>query len=135
MPASAWIALGSNLGDRQTTLAQALDALGAAGFGVERVSTLRETDPVGGPAGQGRYLNGVVQIATEVSAHEILECLHAIEATLGRVRSVKDGPRTIDLDIVTWNNKIIDPDVYERDFLKLAVLKLLPSLDLKRKSA
>jgi 3-oxoacyl-[acyl-carrier protein] reductase len=104
VPTTAWIALGSNLGDRGRNI----DAAVAALAGVERVSRLRETDPVGGPAGQGRYLNGVAQIATEFSAREVLQRLHAIEADLGRVRNVKDGPRTIDLDLLAFGNQVVD---------------------------
>src|SRR6266404_1091976 len=108
MPTSASIALGSNLGDRQQRIEQAVNALRAAGFAVERVSTLRETDPVGGPAGQGQYLNSVAQVTTELSARETLERLQAIEADLGRVRRVKDGPRTIDLDLLAFGDAVVD---------------------------
>ncbi len=104
MPTTAWIALGSNLGNRRERIEQALGAMSPAGLSVERVSMLRDTDPVGGPAGQGRYLNGVVQVATTLSAAEVLERLLGIEADLGRVRTEKDGPRTIDLDLLAFGD-------------------------------
>lgn len=100
---TAYVALGSNLGDRRRTIDDAARALGAV-----RVSTLRETEPVGGPAGQGKYLNGVAEVSTNLSAKELFHQLAAIEQKLGRVRDVKDGPRTIDLDLLAYGDSIVD---------------------------
>jgi 3-oxoacyl-[acyl-carrier protein] reductase len=134
MSSTAWIALGSNLGDRARTITQAVDALRAAAVGVHGVSTLRETDPVGGPAGQGRYLNGAVQIATDLSPLDLLEHLHAIEASLGRVRTVKDGPRTIDLDLLAYDDAVIEnerllvphPRIQDRLFVLEPLAEMAP---------
>lgn len=95
-----FLALGSNLGDRKTSLDRALDEIRDLGLTVHQVSAYCETEPVGGPAGQGRYLNAVARVECAFSALDLLSKLQAIEAKLGRVRTEKDGPRTIDLDIL-----------------------------------
>src|SRR5215831_1376455 len=79
----AFLALGSNLGDRREHIARALDALRAApGVVVERVSSLYETAPVGGPPGQGDYLNAAAALRTERTPDELLQLLLQIEASL-----------------------------------------------------
>lgn len=108
MPTTAIIALGSNLGDRRRHIEQSLEALKAAGLAVGRVSMLRETDPVGGPEAQRRYLNGVALLETDLSPQELLKKLLAIEADLGRVRTETNGPRTIDLDLIGYGEATID---------------------------
>lgn len=111
MSAVAWIALGSNLGDRRRHIEQAIEALRSSGAIVDRVSTLIETKPVGGPVEQRRYLNGVAQIRTFLPPSDLLARLLRIEADLGRVRAEANGPRTIDLDVLAYDDRIID----ERD--------------------
>lgn len=91
----AFVALGSNLGDRRAHLRQAVDTLP----GVVAVSSLYETDPVGGPD-QGPYLNAVVELRTDLSADDLLRLCHRIEANAERVREERWGPRTLDLDII-----------------------------------
>ncbi len=109
MPVTAYIALGSNMGDRAANLQQALTLLGErAGIQVKRVSSLHETAPVGGPPGQGRYLNAAAELTTTLSAPELLQALHGIEQKLGRVRGEKDGPRTLDLDLLFYGQEIIE---------------------------
>ena len=97
---TAYVALGSNLGDRRDLIDRAVRALSdVAGVRLLTRSSLYETAPVGGPAGQGAYLNAVVAVDTSLSPGELLARCLEIEAGLGRVREMKDGPRTIDLEI------------------------------------
>jgi 2-amino-4-hydroxy-6-hydroxymethyldihydropteridine diphosphokinase len=105
----AFIGLGANLGDRETTIRAALEALAAEdGIGVVAVSTLRETDPVGvGP--QPVFLNGAAELETTLSARELLGRLLAIEQRFGRVRVADEhGPRTLDLDLLLYGDEQID---------------------------
>lgn len=107
MATTAYLALGSNLGDRRAHLDQALRLLRDAGGTVDKVSAYHETDPVGGPAGQGKYLNAAAAISTTLEPATLLALLHDIENRLGRVRDIKDGPRTIDLDILLVGDRVI----------------------------
>ena len=98
-----WIALGSNLGDRRRTLEAAVRALAAEeDVEVLRVSPWIETEAVGGPPGQHPYLNGVLEARTTRSPRELMDLLLAIEARHGRAREreVRNGPRTLDLDLL-----------------------------------
>jgi 2-amino-4-hydroxy-6-hydroxymethyldihydropteridine diphosphokinase len=108
----AYIALGSNLGDRHQLLARAREALAAlSGSRVVAESSVEETAPVS-DVPQGAYLNQMVALETELSPHELLAALHGIENGAGRVRSVHWGPRTLDLDIVRYDDVHIDePDL------------------------
>jgi len=110
-PERAVIALGSNLGDREKQLEQALVALDAlAGVHVVARSTLHETDPVGGPSGQPRFLNAVAIVATELGPRGLMRALLRLEADLGRVRTagLRDGPRTLDLDLLFHGTQRVD---------------------------
>jgi len=122
---TCYIAFGSNLGDRKKTIDAALEKLrNCAGIEVSRVSSIIETDPVGGPP-QGKFLNGVAEVHTDLAPRELLECLQKIESELGRVRSEKNAPRTIDLDILLYGDEKIDepglkvphPRMHEREFV------------------
>ena len=104
----AVIALGSNLGDRESYIQSALKEL-ATFLTIERVSTLIETEPVGGPS-QGDYLNAVVLGECELEAEELLKKLMEIEKNLGRVREEINGPRTIDLDIISMGDLVIQSE-------------------------
>ena len=108
---SAHIGLGSNLGDRLATLRRALERLGRApGVRVVAVSSFVETQPLGGPAGQGSYLNAAAEIETALSPVGLLAELHRIESALGRDRrrEVRWGPRTCDLDILLMGDMILN---------------------------
>ncbi len=99
----AFIGLGSNLGDRWAHLRRAVDQLRAGNrTPVTAVSHVYETDPLGGPVGQGPYLNAVVELAvpTGTDPYRLLEECRRLEAAAGRVRSSKWGPRTLDADVV-----------------------------------
>lgn len=103
MSTTAYIGLGSNLGDRRQTLDLAVTQLRAhSRIVVSKVSNYEETEPIGGPAGQGLYLNGAVELETDLGPHELLSQLLEIEKRLGRVRDERNGPRTIDLDLLLY---------------------------------
>jgi 2-amino-4-hydroxy-6-hydroxymethyldihydropteridine diphosphokinase len=104
------LALGSNLGDRQDILQGAVDAIvGLPGVRVTAVSPVYETVPVGGPE-QPDYLNAVVLGQTTRTARELLDQLHEIEAAFDRVRVVRWGPRTLDIDIIVFDDeRSVDP--------------------------
>jgi 2-amino-4-hydroxy-6-hydroxymethyldihydropteridine diphosphokinase len=105
-----YIGIGSNLGDRREYIDRAIRELeGSDGIRVKRVSSIYETDPVG-MADQGKFLNGVIEINTDLKAPELLKKLRGIESMLGRVRGIKNGPRTIDLDILYFGDENIVSD-------------------------
>jgi 2-amino-4-hydroxy-6-hydroxymethyldihydropteridine diphosphokinase len=123
----AFVGLGSNLGDREATILRALGRLQEEpGLVVVRVSSLRETDPVG-YADQPRFLNGVVELETDLPARDLLSRLLAIERELGRTRGEGPplGPRTIDLDLLLYGDEVIaqaglqipHPRMHERRFV------------------
>ncbi|MBS1837691.1 MAG: 2-amino-4-hydroxy-6-hydroxymethyldihydropteridine diphosphokinase [Actinobacteria bacterium] len=128
----AFLSLGSNLGDRRSHLAQAVDSLPD----VVAVSPLYETDPVGGPGGQGPYLNLVVELHTAIAPRALLAICHRIEASAGRVRAERWGPRTLDVDIVWMDGIDIDEDTLtvphprwkERRFVLAPLRDLAPEL-------
>ena len=133
----AYVGLGANLGDRERTLRDAVDALGAEdGIGVVAVSTLRETDPVG-VGDQPRFVNGVVALDTTLAARELLDRLLAIEQRFGRVRVLGEhGPRTLDLDLLLYGDEELDepgltvphPRLHERRFVLEPLAELAPGL-------
>jgi 2-amino-4-hydroxy-6-hydroxymethyldihydropteridine diphosphokinase len=119
----AYVALGSNLGDRAQHLAVARDAIARLQrTTVLAASDVEETEPLGPP--QPRYLNQIIAIETELSPRDLLAALLAIEEQCGRVRRGKWGPRTLDLDIVKYEHQTVDdealqvphPGLRERDF-------------------
>lgn len=101
----AVLSIGSNLGDRLATMQSALALLAAAGVRTVAVSPVYETDPVGGPE-QPDYLNAVVVAETELSPYELLDVVNAAEDGLGRKRSERWGPRTVDIDIVVFDDVV-----------------------------
>ena len=103
------IGLGSNLGDRRAALEGAIAALAETpGIRIRKVSTFHETEPVGGPSGQGRYLNAAAVLETSLDPFALLKVLQSIEARFGRVRTVRWGERTLDLDLLLIGDRIID---------------------------
>ena len=134
----AYIGLGSNLGEREATLAAAVEELDAApGVSVLGVSTLIDTEPVG-VLDQPRFLNGVLALETELPARELLELLLAVEARFGRDRSAvpAQGPRTLDLDLLVYGEEEIDepglrvphPRLHERAFVLRPLAEVEPEL-------
>jgi 2-amino-4-hydroxy-6-hydroxymethyldihydropteridine diphosphokinase len=129
----AYVALGSNLGDRETHLRRAMSELAEHGdIRVTRVSSLHETDPVGGPVAQGRYLNAVAELRTSLTPRALLARLLEIEQQHGRVRTERDGPRTLDLDLLLYGDEHIDepgltvphPRMWEREFVMRPLAQL-----------
>jgi 2-amino-4-hydroxy-6-hydroxymethyldihydropteridine diphosphokinase len=108
----AYVALGSNLGDRERHLAVAREAIGSLPqTTVVGMTPAEETEPLpGGPPGQGRYLNQMLAIETELHPHALLDALLDIERRAGRVRTVRWAPRTIDLDIVKFGRQQVESD-------------------------
>ncbi|HWE37208.1 MAG TPA: 2-amino-4-hydroxy-6-hydroxymethyldihydropteridine diphosphokinase [Isosphaeraceae bacterium] len=105
----AFIGMGSNLGDRAATIGAAIDALDAAeGVAVLRSSMLHETPPVGGPSGQGPYLNAALKVETTLPPRDLLGVLQTIERDSGRVRAARWSARTLDLDLLLYGNSAID---------------------------
>jgi 2-amino-4-hydroxy-6-hydroxymethyldihydropteridine diphosphokinase len=121
----AAISLGSNI-EPYRNVARALEHLSGACRLVAR-SDLEVTRPIG-IEDQPDFVNGAVLIETDLDAASLRARLKGIEDRLGRDRSAaKFGPRTIDLDIVVWNGRVIDDDVYERDFLRRLVAQVCPA--------
>ena len=122
---TCYIGIGSNLGQRHRTISRAIGRIeDNPDIVLKRVSTIYETDPVGDIA-QGKFLNGVLEIETSLSPEALLAELGGIEEALGRERAVKNGPRTIDLDILYYGDEIINDDglivphprINEREFV------------------
>lgn len=103
----AYIALGSNLGSREQHLSLALDEIGNLPGTRILGATIPEETPPFGPAGQGPYLNQMIAVETELAPHDLLSALQDIERRAGRTRDVRWGPRTLDLDIVTFGRRTI----------------------------
>jgi 2-amino-4-hydroxy-6-hydroxymethyldihydropteridine diphosphokinase len=99
-----YLGLGSNLGDREAAIEGALLRLAARGFRTTLRSSLWLTDPVGGPP-QGPFLNAAAGGETALSPDELLEACLATEREMGRVRTVRNGPRTIDVDILLFGDE------------------------------
>jgi dihydroneopterin aldolase/2-amino-4-hydroxy-6-hydroxymethyldihydropteridine diphosphokinase len=103
----AYLSIGSNMGDREEYLNQAIDSLyDDSNCRVTAVTNFIETEPYG-PVEQDNFLNGCVEIETLYSPQELLQKVNAIEAEAGRTREVHWGPRTLDIDIVLYNDEII----------------------------
>lgn len=120
-----YIGIGSNMGDRRAYIASAIDALGKTlGIEVTRTSSIYETAPVS-DIPQGMFLNGVLELETDIGARELLQRLMEIEEAFGRIRDRKNGPRKIDLDILYYGDEIINEDdliiphprIAEREFV------------------
>jgi 2-amino-4-hydroxy-6-hydroxymethyldihydropteridine diphosphokinase len=138
--ATAFVGIGSNLGQPERQIAAALEQLAAEdGIELVAVSTLLETEPVG-YLDQPSFLNGAARIETELPPRELLERLLAIESRLGRLRGEgpRFGPRTIDLDLLLYGDETIDepgltvphPRLAERRFALQPLEELAPGLEI-----
>jgi 2-amino-4-hydroxy-6-hydroxymethyldihydropteridine diphosphokinase len=132
---SAYVGLGSNVGDREANLHQAVEWLRKAdGVDIIRVSSIYETTPVG-YLEQPDFLNAVVEIKTTLSPPELLAVTKSIEREQQRVRQVRWGPRTIDLDILLYgdaeveedNLRLPHPEVGNRAFVLVPLAEIAPS--------
>ncbi len=138
----AYVALGSNLGDRRAALDSAVRELARfPGVRVLRTSTWIETEPVGGPRDQPRFLNGVVELRTSLDALQLLRVLQDLESRAGRdrTREVRNGPRTLDLDLIVFGELCVatselelpHPRAGEREFVLAPLAELAPELAAK----
>jgi len=134
----AYIGIGSNLGDRKRNIEDAMCLLNNSDvITIKKISSIYETKPAGGPP-QNDYLNGVFEIETHLSPYGLLREIHAVENKLGRVRTKKNGPRTIDLDILLFDNIFIQDDVLyiphprmaEREFVMRGLCEIAPHLNI-----
>jgi 2-amino-4-hydroxy-6-hydroxymethyldihydropteridine diphosphokinase len=135
MPSVAFIGLGSNLGDRRAILEGAIATLAATpGVSIRRVSAFHDTEPVGGPPGQGTYLNAAAALETTLEPLALLRVLQDIEVRFGRVRTVRWGERTLDLDLLLFDDRIIEtaevtvphPRLAERRFVLEPLSEIAP---------
>jgi 2-amino-4-hydroxy-6-hydroxymethyldihydropteridine diphosphokinase len=133
----AFVALGSNLGDREENIRLAIDALRATeGITVRQLSSLLENPAVGGPPDSPPFLNAVAEIRTTLPAHEVLDHLLGIEQSLGRVRTEKWAPRLIDLDLLLYSDQVIErphlivphPLLHEREFVLQPLAEIAPQI-------
>jgi len=120
-----YLGIGSNLGNRRNNIKKALDYLAKTrGIKIEKISRIYETEPVGGPA-QGKFLNAAIKIKTSLTPQLLLKTIKNIEMDLGRRKTVRFGPREMDLDILLYGNKIIKkrglliphPRMFKREFV------------------
>jgi 2-amino-4-hydroxy-6-hydroxymethyldihydropteridine diphosphokinase len=132
----AYVGLGSNLGEREAQIRQALEAMAALPeTELVRASSLYDTEPVG-ETDQPNFLNAVAEIETDLSAQQLLWNLLLIEKRLGRERSRRWGPRTIDLDLLTYGGDVIEegnlrvphPELTRRAFVLVPLVELDPLL-------
>ncbi|MBM7606533.1 2-amino-4-hydroxy-6-hydroxymethyldihydropteridine diphosphokinase [Metabacillus crassostreae] len=142
MKHDVYLALGSNIGDRESYLINAISKVNKHDFiQVDDISSIYETDPIGF-TDQAQFLNMVIKVKTDLSAVALLVELQKIEKELDRKREVKWGPRTLDLDILLFNNENIEaeelivphPRMHERAFVLIPLYELdktvsIPTLD------
>jgi 2-amino-4-hydroxy-6-hydroxymethyldihydropteridine diphosphokinase len=135
----AYLSLGSNLGDRQWLLAEAVRRLAAdPAIAIVRGSSVYETSPVGVTT-QPKFLNLVVEIATRHEPLALLDACLGVEASLGRERRERWGPRTIDIDVllfdsIDWSDDHLTlphPRLHERSFVLEPLAELAPALEVK----
>lgn len=135
MTRTAYLSLGSNLGDREANLRAAIEGLEALGE-IVAVSSIYETEPVDTDVPQPQFLNGIVALYTNWLPERLLSGVLAIEASLGRRREQQKGPRTVDIDIVLFNGLIIDarrltiphPAMHRRRFVLEPLAEIAPEL-------
>jgi len=132
--ATVYLGLGSNLGDRKQNLSEALELLAEHAV-VEKVSSIYETEPVGYKE-QPLFLNAVCRVSTELRPGQLLKLAKKIEARLGRTESFVNAPRPIDIDILFYDNEVLDskeltvphPRLVERAFVLVPLAEIAPEL-------
>lgn len=133
----SFLSLGSSEGNRQENIQTAIALLnGVRGIKIEKVSSVIETQPYGGVA-KNKFLNCAVCISTFLSPYSLLNKIHEIEKSCGRVRTVKWGDRTLDIDIIFYGDKKIfdekltipHPDYRNRDFVLIPLKEICPKID------
>lgn len=136
MKREIYLGFGANLGDPLTTLQESVIVLNCKEIDVVKKSPLYKTAPVGGPSGQDEYINGVVQISTVLEPSKLLQQVHAIEQQFGRVRTVRWGARTLDIDILLYGPDTVEqpdlsiphPRMHERRFVLQPLVDIAPEL-------
>jgi 2-amino-4-hydroxy-6-hydroxymethyldihydropteridine diphosphokinase len=136
--AVVFLGLGSNLGSRRENIHQALNRLQESGVSIQKVSTFIETAPVDIPPEpvQGAFINAVAKAITDLSPQELIKTCQMIESELGRVRTVRNGPRTIDIDILLYDDLKINtpeltiphPRMREREFVMKPLTEIAPDI-------
>jgi 2-amino-4-hydroxy-6-hydroxymethyldihydropteridine diphosphokinase len=134
---TAFLALGSNLGDRLAALKGARRALNSVPeIQVLAASAIYETEPVGGPAEQPPYLNAVLKIQTSLTAHDLLAVGLAVEQQFGRRRQERWGARSLDVDLLFYGSEILQfedlviphPRLHQRAFVLVPLMDIAPDL-------
>lgn len=133
--ATVYLGLGSNLGSRESNIRRAIDELKSIGLQIEKRSSLIETEPVGGPP-QGKFLNAVIKTKTQLPPQQLLTQLQSIEKKLGRVKTIINSPRVIDIDILLYDRlkmttprlTVPHPRMLHRDFVIRPLKEIEPAL-------
>jgi 2-amino-4-hydroxy-6-hydroxymethyldihydropteridine diphosphokinase len=134
---TAYLALGANIGDRLAALSGARKALDENPcVKVEGASALYETEPIGGPVGQGLYLNAVLRVTTAFAPRRLLNLCLDVEKRFGRRRDERWGERTLDIDLLLHGSVVLrqpdliipHPRLHERLFVLMPLLELEPEL-------
>ena len=133
--AIVYLGLGSNLGDRADNIARAVTRLNQNKIQVKKLSTVIETDPVGGPK-QEKFFNAVLEAQTDLSPQDLRATVKSIEKNLGRQETIRNGPRIIDIDILLYDRitvrtpqlTIPHPRMLERDFVMTPLKEIAPAL-------
>ena len=132
---TAYLGLGSNLGDREENIRQALRLVEAGGVRVARVSSLYETRPVG-PVDQPDFINAAAEVETTLSPEDLLSAARAVEQAMGRERTIRWGPRVIDIDILLYDEMSVNepgltiphPEMTRRWFVLAPLAEIAPDL-------
>lgn len=134
--ATVYLGIGSNMGDRLQNIDKAKTLLRQNGIDILQISSIIETDPVGGPP-QGLFLNGALKVRTSLSPRVLLDVLKKIELEMGRIKTVQDGPRPIDIDILLYDDVVMmsptltipHPRIKERAFVMTPLREIFPEID------
>ena len=129
-----YLGLGSNLGDREQNIRTAIQHLNAAQVTVDKLSPIYETEPEGVQE-QGLFLNAVVEVSTEMRPLQLLQVINKIEALMKRTRTIRNGPRVIDIDILFYQSAVVQspeltiphPRLYQRRFVLAPLADLAPN--------
>jgi 2-amino-4-hydroxy-6-hydroxymethyldihydropteridine diphosphokinase len=135
MKTTVYLSLGSNIGDREANLNEAIQRLAKLGE-IKAVSSLYETEPVEVVSQQAWFLNCAVKMETALGAAEFLQQMLAVEQTMGRIRNEPKGPRTIDIDLIFFGDAVIDtpeltvphPAMQQRRFVLEPLAEIAPDV-------
>ncbi|MFH1359605.1 MAG: 2-amino-4-hydroxy-6-hydroxymethyldihydropteridine diphosphokinase [Candidatus Omnitrophota bacterium] len=131
--AIAYLGLGSNLGNREQNILQAIKLLEDHSIRVTKRAHIIETEPEGGPP-QCLFLNTVIEVTTSLDPHELLSLIKTIEQKLGRTKTVRNGPRTIDMDVLLYDDIALNepdliiphPRMHQRNFVLQPLKEIAP---------